>query len=354
MIVTYLLTFQACKLGFKVLSKEIRERDVNEKPIPRIGGVAIVLGSIVSLLVASQISFFHKTFYDSNEIWAIIAGAIILAIVGLIDDIWQLDWMLKLGFQIIAASIATVNGVQIVSIPIAGMVIGSNTASQILTVILIIAVINAINFIDGLDGLAAGITCIGAVAFFYYAWILSSIHYNYASSATLLTSVLIGTCLGFLPHNFFPAKTFMGDTGSMILGFYMSCASLLITGKIDPDTVNIHSMPAFMPIILPFLVLLLPVADICLAIFRRVLSGKSPFEPDKKHLHHRILDLGHNHRTSVLILYIWAALFAFGGMFFIYMRGRIAFMILAIIALIIIIITLSPRIFIKPIFDDEN
>lgn len=351
---TFLISFPVRKLGKRVLVHNIRIRDVHKEPIPRIGGLAIFFGLVIGIVCASQIKFFHKVFDNNFEIWAILISSLILAIIGLVDDIWEIDWILKLFGQVIAATITTVNGVQIVSLPIAGMVIGSNLSSQILTVIIIVAVINAINFIDGLDGLACGVTCIGATAFFYYAWELSNDTYNYAASATLCTALLIGVCVGFLPHNFHPAKTFMGDTGSQLLGFYMACASLLVTGKIDPETVNIHNMPAFMPIILPFLVLLLPVIDLMFAVVRRTIAGKSPFEPDRKHLHHRILDLGHSHLRSVLILYLWAFIFAYGGMLFIYFRGRYAIGIIALIAFVAFILTMGPKIFIKPIFDDNN
>ncbi|MDR0950329.1 MAG: undecaprenyl/decaprenyl-phosphate alpha-N-acetylglucosaminyl 1-phosphate transferase [Candidatus Ancillula sp.] len=358
-VVTWLFCFPARKMGImaiKSTNAHVRDRDVNDVPIPRLGGIAMFFGMIFALFSSYFIPFFGKIFNgdDSSvhEINALIFSSLLLALIGIIDDIWDVDWVLKLVVQIIAAVNISMNGVQLMSLPFNGMVIGSNRVSQVLTVIIVVAVINAINFIDGLDGLAAGVTAIGAVAFFYYAWRLSSGQYNFAATACLVTAVLIGACLGFLPHNWHPAKMFMGDTGSQLLGFYMASASILITGKIDPETVNIHSVPAFMPIILPFLVLLLPVFDITFAVVRRLLAGKSPFAPDRKHLHHRILDLGHSHTGSVLILYGWAALFAFGGIMFVFMRGRVALIILIIAAIVVFIATAAPKIFVKPAFSE--
>jgi UDP-GlcNAc:undecaprenyl-phosphate GlcNAc-1-phosphate transferase len=351
---TYLLLFPVRKVARFAVRNELRSRDVHTEPIPRLGGFAMLLGFIIALVFANFLHFFSQAYSDGFEIYSIIIACAIISGVGIVDDIFNIDWMLKLAGQIVAAAVVTVNGVQIMSLPIGGMTIGSNRISMVVTVIIIVAVINAVNFIDGLDGLAAGVIGIGAVAFFYYAYSLTSAQYNYASTACLITAALIGICIGFLPHNFHPAKIFMGDTGSQLIGLLMASVSLLITGKIDAASANTHSMPAFMPILLPFLVCLIPLLDMVLAVFRRLLSGKSPTTPDKKHLHHRMLDIGHSHRGAVLILYFWTALFSFGGFLFIFLKGRVAFLILAISALVVFMFTIGPHFFIKPIFEQDD
>ncbi|MDR1448451.1 MAG: undecaprenyl/decaprenyl-phosphate alpha-N-acetylglucosaminyl 1-phosphate transferase [Candidatus Ancillula sp.] len=351
---TYFLCFPVQKIARLTARNELRSRDIHTEPTPRLGGIAMLMGFVVALLVAGFIPYFSQTYSDGFQLYSIIIASILISVVGIIDDIFNIDWMIKLAGQIVAASIVTVNGVQIMSLPIGGLTIGSNRISMVLTVVIIVAVINAINFIDGLDGLAAGVVGIGAISFFYYAFSLSGTHYNYASLACLITATMIGICIGFLPHNFHPAKIFMGDTGSQLLGLLMASSSLLITGKIDTADANIHSIPAFMPILLPFLVCLLPIFDMLLAIIRRLLKGKSPTSPDQGHLHHKMLELGHSHQVAVLILYIWAVLFAFGGFLFIYLRGRIAFIILLLASIAIVILTASPKLFIKPIFEQDD
>jgi UDP-GlcNAc:undecaprenyl-phosphate GlcNAc-1-phosphate transferase len=351
-VITFASTFVLRKFAGKISRNELRARDVHSQPIPRIGGLAMLAGLLISLGVASLLPFFTTEFTDNFEIPAIMIGGTIIAVVGVLDDLFNLDWMIKLAGQIIAATFVAYNGVQILSLPIGGLTVGSNRTSLVFTVLIIVTVINAINFIDGLDGLAAGVTVIGALAFFIYSWNLLSWQYNYASAACLVTAVLIGICIGFLPHNFNPAKIFMGDTGSGLIGFIMACSVLVVTGKIDESSANIHAMPAFIPILLPLLVCLIPLADMVLAIVRRLITGKSPFEADRKHIHHRILDLGHTHRGTVLLLYVWATLFSFGQFLYVWMSGITATLILVGLVFVALIITFAPKIFITPIFEE--
>lgn len=351
-VVTYLSEFVVIKFGKKITRNELRSRDVHTEPIPRIGGVGMIVGLVAALGSSYFIPFFTTEYTESSKIQSIIIAAILLSLIGLLDDFIDLDWMVKLAGQIIAAVIVTMNGVQIISLPFAGLTVGSNRVSMILTVIIIVAVINAVNFIDGLDGLAATVILISASSFLFYSWQLLSSQRNYAIGACLISAALIGICAGFLPHNHHPAKIFMGDTGSQLLGLLLSCSVLLVTGRIDPESANIHSMPAFMPILLPFLVCILPLFDMVFAIVRRLIHGQSPFSPDRKHLHHRILDLGHSHQTTVRLLWIWSALFSFGGFLYIPLSGTVATIILASLTFIILIVTFAPKLFIKPIFDD--
>jgi UDP-GlcNAc:undecaprenyl-phosphate GlcNAc-1-phosphate transferase len=192
------------------------------------------------------------------------------------------------------------------------------------TILLTVLTINAINFIDGLDGLAAGVTAIGALAFFMYAYHLAQLGETFPAAApTLLAAALAGACVGFLPHNFFPAQIFMGDSGSMLVGLVLSAAATTATTSTDPQSFGrlFGSLPLFLPLLVPIAVLAIPFVDLVSAVVRRVGHGQSPFAPDKKHLHHRMLAIGHTHRRAVLLLYFWSALLAFGGVGFSVLNG---------------------------------
>ena len=163
-----------------------------------------------------------------------------------------------------------------------------------ITAFLIVASINAVNFVDGLDGLASGIVAIGGIAFAIYSYIIARSSPSYASMATLIDIAMVGMCVGFILHNWHPAKLFMGDSGSMLLGYLITCASIVMTGRLDPASIHASIyLPVFMPILLPMLVLFLPILDMCLAIVRRLSKGQSPMHPDRMHLHHRMLRIGH-------------------------------------------------------------
>jgi UDP-GlcNAc:undecaprenyl-phosphate GlcNAc-1-phosphate transferase len=206
-------------------------------------------------------------------------------------------------------------GVQFVSLPIAGLTLVSPGVLVVLTVLAVIVTINAVNFVDGLDGLAAGIVAIAGSAFFVYSYLIArqGSSSDYSSLATLITAGLVGCCLGFLPHNFNPARIFMGDSGSMLIGLLLAAPTIAITGQVDPTVISgVNSIPAFFPIVLPLAVLALPFLDLLSAVIRRTRAGMAPWHPDKSHLHHRMLRLGHSHARAVLILYVWTATLAFG------------------------------------------
>ena len=296
----------------------VRDRDVHAVPIPRMGGVAMLLGMGAAMALASQMPFLAGVFAASSTVWAILGGATLVCLLGVADDIWQLDWATKLIGQVLAAGfMAWQGGVQLLALPIGGdLTIGSSQLSLIATVLVIVVAINAVNFVDGLDGLAAGLIAIGGSGFFAYTYLLSrdASPGDYSNLASLVVAVLVGACLGFLPHNFHPARIFMGDSGAMLIGLTIAAAAIVVTGQLDSVTVSTRQQfPAFVPLLLPVAVLLLPLLDMVLAVVRRVVAGKSPFHPDRRHLHHRLLGLGHSHRRAVVIMYLWTALFAFGG-----------------------------------------
>jgi UDP-GlcNAc:undecaprenyl-phosphate GlcNAc-1-phosphate transferase len=202
-----------------------------------------------------------------------------------------------------------------------GTTLGLTSDQQIaLTILVVVVTINAVNFIDGLDGLAAGIVGIGAVAFFaYYYTLTHRLGLPDQAAPALASAVLAGICLGFLPHNYHPARIFMGDTGAMLIGLLLAYAPISSLASLDPGSLTdtralslgtVNRFGAVLPLLLPAAILLIPYADLLMAVFRRARAGLSPFAPDRKHLHHRMLDIGHSHRTSVLIMYLWAAVFA--------------------------------------------
>ncbi|MGX2994499.1 undecaprenyl/decaprenyl-phosphate alpha-N-acetylglucosaminyl 1-phosphate transferase [Streptomyces sp. JNUCC 64] len=327
--VTYLLTGPVRKFAIVAgAMPEIRARDVHREPTPRLGGIAMFFGLCAGLLVADNLTNLSEVFTESNEPRALLSGAALIWIVGVLDDKYELDALIKLGAQMIAAGVMVMQGLAILWLPIpgVGMVALTQWQSTLLTVALVVITINAVNFVDGLDGLAAGMVCIAALAFFLYAYRL---WFGYgvqaAAPATLFAVLLVGMCLGFLPHNMHPARIFMGDSGSMLIGLVLAAGAISITGQVDPDALTtedggfgqvreaVHAtVPVYIPLLLPLTIIAIPAADLVLAIVRRTWRGQSPFAADRGHLHHRLLDIGHSHSRSVLIMYFWTALISFG------------------------------------------
>lgn len=324
---------------------EVRARDVHTVPTPRMGGVGMLCGFLTAMFFASRINFLQGVFRDNHQAYIVMAGAALICLLGVCDDIWDLDWMLKLAGQLLISVFVAWGGLQIITLPIGSLVTASPTISIAITALLIVVSINAVNFVDGLDGLAAGIVAIGGVAFGIYSYILARSAPSYASMATLVDVAMVGICLGFLLHNWHPAKLFMGDSGSMLLGYLITCASIIMTGRIDPATVNASIyLPAFMPILLPILVLFLPVLDMMMAICRRLSKGQSPMHPDRMHLHHRMLRIGHSVRGAVLILWGWAALIAFGSLMLLFFRPIHVLVVFLAAAVALAVATMYPTI----------
>jgi UDP-GlcNAc:undecaprenyl-phosphate GlcNAc-1-phosphate transferase len=256
-----------------------------------------------------------------------------------------------------------VKGIQIswLVIPGIGIVAVDPTLSIVLSVFLVLALMNAVNFVDGLDGLAAGITCIAGLASFAYCYRLAiSYKLTGATAPALIAIVTVGVCLGFLAHNWDPARMFMGDTGSMLLGMLLAATSISIMGGIDPyqlgvglngastalnQTSSVHKLvPAYLPLIMPISVTLLPIADMVMAVVRRTKAGMSPLAADKGHLHHRMLQIGHSKRRAVLIMYFWSALVAFVTVLFAVTPSRQPIVYLAIgMTLVGLLMLLGPR-----------
>ncbi|MEV4336051.1 MraY family glycosyltransferase [Streptomyces sp. NPDC049590] len=326
--VTYLLTGPVRKFAIVAgAMPEIRARDVHREPTPRLGGIAMFFGLCAGLLVADHLTNLNEVFAKSNEPRALLSGAALIWLIGVLDDKFEIDALIKLGGQMIAAGVMVMQGLTILWLPIPG--VGNVALTQwqgtLLTVALVVITINAVNFVDGLDGLAAGMVCIAAGSFFLYAY---RIWYSYgieaAAPGTLFAAILMGMCLGFLPHNMHPARIFMGDSGSMLIGLVLSAGAISITGQVDPDALNLYAgsekaavhqtVPVYIPLLLPLTIIAVPAADLVLAIVRRTWRGQSPFAADRGHLHHRLLEIGHSHSRAVLIMYFWSALIGFGAL----------------------------------------
>lgn len=283
----------ACTPAVRMLAIKIKAVDVpkdnrrmHKVPIPRMGGLAIFAGFLVSVL------FFVPL---GTEFRSILIGALILVVLGIIDDIVSLKPKTKFAGQIIAALIPALSGVSIHGIVnpfVPGQYSTLGIFSIPLTVIWIVGITNAVNFIDGLDGLACGVSAIATVTMFIIAVLFGEIY------IALMMAALAGACLGFLPYNMNPAKIFMGDTGSMFLGYILA-------------TVSIQGLFKFYAVIsfaVPFILLGLPIFDTGFAIVRRLLKGQSPLQADRGHVHHRLIDLGFDQKQSVAILYTFSAL----------------------------------------------
>ena len=337
--ISFAASFVIRRLSTKYhLYPQIRDRDVHTTPTPRLGGVAMFFGILVAFSIASGISFFKVVFADPEPVWAIMGAAALIVLVGVLDDIFDLDWTLKLAAQLGVAAWVAWQGVQIISLPIAGLTVGSPVLSFIITIVAIVLVMNAVNFIDGLDGLVAGVAIISNGVFLIYSYLLTRevSPSNYFNLASLIAALIVGACIGFLPFNWHRARLFMGDAGSMMIGLLMAIATIAVTGQIDPAELGkADLLPAFLPIVLPFAILLLPLADFSLAVVRRIGAGKSPFSADRKHLHHRLLDMGHSHMQAVLILYCWTGVVSLGFLLFFVVKPwwiALIFLILGTIA----------------------
>ena len=311
-IITYLVTPLVKDLAIKAGAvSAIRSRDVHLEPTPRWGGLAMWLSMALTLVIVNYLPLVHKSF--GPEATGIFLSGTLILVIGMVDDRFDLDPITKFAGQALAAGILLIYGVQILWLPINGITTLPTNIGQLLTVLFVMVVINAINFVDGLDGLATGIVMICAASFFAFSYLLAVINgLNRAGAPSLITAVVIGLCLGFLPHNFHPAQIFMGDSGAMFLGLLLSASAITLTGQVDPNAISAESLgPTLLPLLLPFAVLAIPFLDLLLAVARRVKAGRSPFAPDNEHLHHRLLSAGNSTNKTALILYLWTATIAF-------------------------------------------
>jgi len=301
---------------------EPRARDTHTQPTPLLGGLAMYGGLVAGLLVAGRLSFLQDPFQAAGSrttAGLVLAGGFVV-VVGFVDDRWGLSAISKLAAQVAAAGILVWSGQALpwLPTPSGGVFSTGPYLSDTLTILLVVVTINAINFIDGLDGLAAGIVAVAALSFLVYSYtLLNTIGSTSQSLPAVSSALLAGMCLGFLPHNFFPARIFMGDIGAMLLGLMLAYGPISSTASLDPALLTnyvgnhvINRFPTFLPLLVPAAIFVIPYTDLMFAIIRRIRAGRPVMAPDRQHLHHRLLSIGHSYRQSVLIMYLWAALFS--------------------------------------------
>ncbi len=312
-LVTWLLTpvvrRMAIRLG-AVVSPDARR--VHERPTPTLGGAAMYGGFLAALATASVLPQFRPVFRGNSEPLGLLIGATVMFAVGALDDLREVSPPAKLAGQVFSGSLLSLLGITLLffRIPFAGFVVLSPDLSPLLTVIWVALMANAVNLIDGLDGLAAGVVGIAGVAFFAYSLRLSDSGLLAGSNlAPLVAIIAVGVCVGFLPRNAHPAKIFMGDAGALFLGLLLAASTILVGGR-TADQFSGQTFFFFAPLVIPFVILGVPMLDIALAVLRRAARRTSIAMPDKEHLHHRLMALGHGQRRAVSILWAWTAVLA--------------------------------------------
>ncbi|MDK4337019.1 MraY family glycosyltransferase [Corynebacterium accolens] len=303
---------------------EIRLRDSHSQPTPRMGGLAMFTGFGAAIFLAAQLPALTRGFMPvTPEMSAVMWAALAIVLVGVADDYLELGALIKLFGQLFAAALMSGLGLTwtLLFIPFGGgtTVVLDQIQSTLLTAFFTVLLINAINFVDGLDGLAAGLGLIagGAILVFSITVLHDQGGAVSAYPPAIISAALVGMCAGFLPHNFEPSRIFMGDSGSMLIGLLLAAASTSASGKINMSLYGTVDMVALMsPILVVIAAVFIPVLDLVWAVIRRLSQGRSPFSADKAHIHHRLLSLGHTHRRTVLVLYLWVSAVAFGAVSF--------------------------------------
>jgi UDP-GlcNAc:undecaprenyl-phosphate GlcNAc-1-phosphate transferase len=344
--VTYLASGLCRRVALRMgaLAK-VRDRDVHTIEMPYFGGVAMLAGVAAAVLLAWHLPFLGRVSLVQDDSRGVLVSALVICLVGVLDDIYDLSALTKFAGQVLAAGLAVALGVKMLWIPLPGEIISlDNSASLAITVFFIVLCSNAVNFVDGLDGLATGVVGIGACAFFAYSYLLTvNGGLDRATTASLVTVAIAGACLGFLPHNFFPARMFMGDSGAMLLGLLLATSTISLTGQIDTSQLQDSAgglVPALLPLVLPLAILALPFLDLVLAYVRRTYAGRWWFVADKQHLHHRLLERGHSQRRAVLLMYVWSALVSFGVIALGLVHSDAQWAVVAVVALLAVVLLL--------------
>ncbi len=296
LVIAFMVSFMATPavkaFAVKVGAIDIpdHKRHIHKHPIPRMGGLAIFIGFLISVLMFANIT---------TQVRGILVGAILIAVVGAIDDVVNLNAWLKFGVQILAAVLAVLSGI-IINVVTNPLLITSSQAVAIgilavpVTILWIVGCTNAVNLIDGLDGLACGVSAIASMTMLVVSMLVSDSNSNVAT----ILAALCGACLGFIPYNLNPAKIFMGDTGALLLGYVLATASVI----------GMFKFYAIVTFILPVLALAVPLSDTLFAFTRRILHGQSPFHADRGHFHHKLIDIGLNQKQAVAVLYAISAI----------------------------------------------
>lgn len=339
LIIALLITPGVIKLANKlgIVDTPSDDRRMHDHPIPLLGGISIVVAFIItSIIMAILMILFQKNTQMFSKLFQILPGALIIAVMGFLDDKYNLPALPRLFIQCVAAGITVALGVRITLISGSIRFLHAPTftlgllLSIPITIIWIVGITNAVNWIDGLDGLAVGVSSIASASMLLIAVIEPN---NKNTAVAILAAAVTGGCLGLLPFNKHPAKVFMGDTGAMFLGFTLSVISI-------QGLLKIYASISFA---LPLLIFGLPLFDTASAIIRRVCSGKSPAAPDRSHIHHKLVDMGLSQKQAVFLLYSVSSVLAIVAILFsvYYTTVGWRFLIVGLVIIVVILIALN-------------
>ena len=309
-VVTALVERPARRLSIEIgYTAQPDERKVHQAVTPYGGGAAMFIGLCVALIVAVAITPLRAVISSSHEMVGVLIAAGVIFVVGVVDDFREMSAPAKVAGQFLAASVLYFSGATMyqLKLPFAGFVVLGPSILPVITAVWVFALSNAVNLIDGLDGLAAGIVTIASGTLCVYGLRLEDLGLLPVSNVgPLVAAITCGISLGFLRDNFHPAKLFMGDAGALMLGLLMSASTMVIGGRTPPASGVTFFF--FAPLLIPVFILGVPLIDATWAFVRRTLSGQGFHTPDKNHIHHRLMRLGHGHRRTVVILWLWTAL----------------------------------------------
>src|SRR5487761_2008981 len=309
-VVTLVANRPARKISLRVgYTAQPDDRKVHQKVTPYGGGAAMLVGFCVALVVAVFIPSLRTIITSSHEMLGVLLATGVIFVVGVVDDFREMSAPAKVAGQVLAASILYFSGCTMyqLKLPFAGFVVLGPSILPIVTAIWVFALSNAVNLIDGLDGLAGGIVAIASGTLCVYGLRLEDLGLLPVTNVgPLIAALTCGICIGFLRDNFHPARLFMGDAGSLMLGLLMSASTMVIGGRTPPASGVTFFF--FAPLLIPVFILGVPLVDAVWAFVRRTASGQGFHTPDKNHIHHRLMRLGHGHRRTVIILWLWTAL----------------------------------------------
>jgi len=318
-VIAALVTFVSTPFVVKLATRmnwvvEPDERRVHKVPTPDVGGIAMFLGFIVALAIAWKMGRFSPVFDNNSEPLGVLLEAIVIFATCLVDDIREISSPAKVTGTVIAGLVLVYFGATMFyfRVPFLDVFVLSNDWIPLITILWLMGMSQAINLIDGLDGLAAGIVAIAAASFFLYSRRLDDLGaLAQPNMGPLIAIIALGVCLGFLPHNFNPAKIFMGDSGALFLGLLMAVSTSVVGGRADPNSQTYTPGQTYFflaPLFIPLFILGVPILDTLFAIIRRAVNRQGVATADKGHLHHRLMNLGHGQRRSVLILWLWTTI----------------------------------------------
>ena len=336
---TFVLTPLVCKVANRLdWVVQPDDRRVHKVPTPDVGGIAMFIGFVAALTLSRLMNSFDSLYSRNSEPRGVLIAAVIMFAVGLLDDVRNISAPAKVFGTVLAGIALVYYGVTMFyfRVPRVDVITLADEWIPLVTIIWLLGMSQAINLIDGLDGLAAGIVAIASGAFFLYSTELQNKGLLTRDSiAPLVCIISVGICLGFMPHNFNPAKIFMGDSGALLLGLLMASATSVVGGRADPVTQQQFGQSYFFfaPLFIPLFILGVPIFDTLFAIVRRATRGQGLATADKGHLHHRLMNLGHGQRRSVLILWLWTALLSAFVLYPVFTTGGATLATLGVMAL---------------------